>query len=338
MKKNRFSSILLVLFMLGAMIFVAACGGATGGGEDDDETISRLQAAHSHAIEHPYHTAFLRMAENVYERTNGRVIIDIQPNSIIGAERELIEGLSIGSVDLVVSSTAPSTDFVPVMGILDLPFLFNSRDAAVSILEGEIGEELFAALLDQRIIGMSWGENGFRSVTNSLRPIHTIDDMSGLLIRVQENPIQLATFTALGAQPTPMAWTEALVAFQQGAVHAQENPEIIVYQFELYDMGHRYMTLTGHVYSVAMYLMSQHTYNRLPADLREIVLDEGRMAGPYQRSLVVASEQEYRDRLSAQGMQIIEDIDIVPFRAAVAPVHADFFDQDLLNRVLEAQQ
>ena len=341
MKKNRiFLSFLLVLIMIGAMAFATACGDNNAGGsgvEDDGETIFTLRAGHSHPVEHPYHIAFLQMAENVYEQTNGRVIIDVHPNSTIGAERELLEGLTLGTVDLVVSSTAPAVGIVPGLGILDLPFLFNDRAAAVGVLESEIGDELLAQLGNAGIIGMSWGENGFRHITNSMHPIHSPDDLRGIKIRTQENRTHLAAFELLGAQPTAMAWTEALTALQQGAIDAQENPAIIIYQFGLFDMGQIYMSLTGHVYSVAFYLMSQDTYNRLPADLREIILAEGRLAGPHQRDLVAAMEQDSINGLRAQGMQIVENVNLEPFRTAITPIYDDFPNQDLLHRILDAQ-
>ena len=338
-KKHVILSFLLVLLMVGAMAFATACGGngTPGNVEDDGESTFTLLAGHSHPVDHPYHIAFLRMAENVYERTNGRVTIEVHPDSIIGAERELIEGLTLGTVDLVVSSTAPSVGIIPAMGILDLPFLFNNREAAVGVLESEIGDELFAELNNVGIIGMSWGENGFRHITNSLRPIHSPEDLSGIKIRTQENNTHIRAFNLLGAQPTPKSWPEALTAFQQGAVDAQENPAVIIYQFGLFGMGQTHMSLTSHVYSVAMYLMSQDTYNKLPENLREIVLEEGRMAGPYQRSLVAAMEMETIENIRALGMQIVDNVNTEPFRTAIAPIYDEFPNQELLNRILDAQ-
>ncbi|WP_241535936.1 TRAP transporter substrate-binding protein [Indiicoccus explosivorum] len=322
--------------MLAGAGVMAGCGDeAAGGGEEEVYT---LQAGHSLPVDHPYHIAFQEMADDIEERTDGRVIIEVFANSEIGAERELIEGLTLGTVDLAVSSTAPITSFVPELEVLDVPFLFESRDAAVEVLNGEIGDDLAAQMEEQGIILLSWGENGYRHVTNSVHPIESPEDLEGLKIRTQENEIHLAAFEALGAQPTPMAWTEALTALQQGVVDAQENPAIVADQFNLYEANQKFMTLTGHVYSVAAYLLSQQTYEELPEDLREIVVEEGMEAGERQRELIIEMEAESLKNLKEQGMEIIEEVDIAPFQEAVQPVYDQIEHVELLNRIKEAQQ
>lgn len=333
MKKMGFATVLV-----GGALALTACGSSEGdtSGGDSGETFN-LQAGHSLPEDHPYHLGFLEMAENVEERTDGRVTIEVFANSEIGAERELTEGMGLGTVDLVVSSTAPVTNFVPELGVLDVPFLFNDRDSAVEILEGEIGDELFTKLEENGIIGLSWGENGYRHVTNAVRPINTPADLEGLKIRTQENEIHLAAFEELGAQPTPMAWTEAITALQQGVVDAQENPAIVADQFSLFDANQQYMSLTGHVYSVAIYMMSQQTYDELPEDLRDIVMEEGQKVGAMERDLIVEMEQESLRNLKDEGMEIIEDIDTAPFQEAVRPVYDQIEHQELLNRILDAQ-
>lgn len=346
MKKSVFGLIfsLLLLFVL------AGCGGSKesdsstgkdGGSEaaktEDDGKVYTLQAGHSLPVDHPYHIGFLEMADAVEERTNGRVIIEVFPNSEIGAERELTEGMTLGTVDLVVSSTAPVTNFVPELAVLDVPFLFKDRDSAVEVLNGEIGNELFESLKENGIIGMSWGENGYRHVTNGIRPIEKPEDLKGLKIRTQENKIHIAAFEALGAQPTPMAWTEALTGLQQGVVDAQENPAIVADQFKLYESKQKYMSLTGHVYSVAIYMMSQKTYDELPEDLRDIVLEEGQKAGAKERDLIVEMEKESIQTLKDNGVEIIEEIDTAPFQEAVKPIYSQVEHQELLNRIIEAQ-
>ncbi len=181
------------------------------------------------------------------------------------------------------------------------------------------------------------GENGYRHITNGKHPVNKPEDLKGLKIRTQENEIHIAAFKALGAQPTPMAWTEALTGLQQGVVDAQENPAIVADQFKLYESKQKYMTLTGHVYSVAMFMMSQKTYDKLPEDLRAIVLEEGQKAGAKQRDLIVEMEKESIQKLKDNGVEIIEDVDLVPFQEAVKPVYATIEYQDLLHQIIDAQ-
>lgn len=296
-----------------------------------------LYAGHSLAEDHPFQLAMLEMAKNVEERTDGRVKIETFPLSQLGAERELVEGLMLGSVDIVVSTSGPIINFVSDFGVLDLPFLFNDRQAAVEVLEGEIGDELFAQLREQGIVGLSWGENGFRHVTNSIRPVATPAEMDGLNLRVQENKVFIQAFEELGVKASPMAWTEALPALQSGVVDGQENPILVIDSYKLYDAGQTHMTLTSHAYSSAVFMLSEHTYNRLPEDLRDIVMDEGQKIGAYERQLVVDMEQEALARLEEQGMQVVKDVNVEEFRNEITAVYDSAKNQQLLQRILEQQ-
>ena len=337
MAKKKFG---FISVMMASVLALTACGGSDSSSSSEEGSSGEtyvLQAGHSLPDDHPYHIGFLEMAEAVEERTDGQVTIEVFANSEIGAERELTEGMGLGTVDLVVSSTAPVTNFVPELGVLDVPFLFQDRESAVEVLEGDIGDELFAKMEENGIIGLSWGENGYRHITNAVRPVETPEDLKGLKIRTQENEIHLAAFEALGAQPTPMAWTEAITALQQGVVDAQENPAIVADQFSLYDANQKYMSLTGHVYSVAIYMMSQQTYDELPEDLRDIVVEEGQKAGAKERDLIVEMEKESIQTLKDNGVEIIEDIDTAPFQETVQPVYETIEHQDLLNEILDAQ-
>lgn len=342
MKRN----LLLTLLMAFVLVIASACGGADDGASDnadvaDDGKDYVLQAGHSLPNDHPYQIALEQMAENIDERTDGRVTIEIFPNSEIGAEKELTEGMTLGTVDLVVSSTAPVTNFIPELAVLDLPFLFEDRDSAVDILEGDIGQGMLDKMEDHGIVGLSWAENGYRHVTNSKHPIEKPEDLAGLKIRTQENPIHISAFEELGAQPTPMAWDEALTGLQQGVVDAQENPIIVADQFSLHEANQDYMSLTGHVYSVAVFMMSKQTYDELPTELADIVVEEGEAIGSVQRDLIVEMEAESLEKVKENGIEVIEDIDVAPFQEVVKPVYEEFQDEygyeEVLNEILEAQ-
>ena len=296
-----------------------------------------LYAGHSLAADHPFELAMQELKERVEERTDGRVIIETFPLSQLGAERELIEGAMLGSVDMVVSTSGPIMNFVSDFAVLDLPFLFNDRESAVNILEGEIGKELFDQLQDIGIIGLSWGENGFRHVTNSIKPVETPDDLKGLSMRVQENKVFISAFKELGVTPSPMAWTEALTALQSGVVDGQENPILVIDSYKLYDANQTHMTLTGHAYSSAVFMMSEHAYNRLPEDLRQIVLEEGQKIGAYERQLVIDMEQKALARLKEQGMEVVDTIEVDAFREKIMSVYDSAKNQQLLQRILNEQ-
>ncbi|WP_431027649.1 TRAP transporter substrate-binding protein [Lysinibacillus sp. LZ02] len=332
-------------FLLGVLLLcmtmvVVACGGednTTASDSGDGETFV-LQAGHSLAEDHPFELAMQELAKNVEEKSDGRLKIETFPLSQLGAERELIEGLTLGSVDLVVSTSGPIINFVSDFGVLDLPFLFNDRDAAVKVLEGDIGKELFTQLEDVGIIPLSWGENGFRHITNSVRPIQTPDDLKGLKFRTQENKVFISAFEKLGASASPMAWTEALTALQSGVVDGQENPILVIDSYKLYDANQKYMTLTGHAYSSAVFMLSESTYNKLPEDLREILMEEGKKIGAYERQLVIDNETEALARLKENGIEIIEEVNVEEFRSKIEELYNETSNKELLDRILEQQK
>ena len=323
--------IVRIIGVICSIMLLSACTNST----EKEQYV--LYAGHSLAEDHPFESAMQELAKRVEERTDGRVVIETFPLSQLGAERELIEGLMLGSVDMMVSTSGPLINFVSDFGVLDLPFLFNNREAAVQILEGEIGDELFAQLRAEGIVGLSWGENGFRHITNSVNPIETPDDLKGLSLRVQENKVFIDAFKQLGANASPMAWTEALTALQSGVVDGQENPILVIDSYKLYDAGQKYMTLSGHSYSSAVFMMSEHAYNRLPEDLRQIVYEEGQKIGAYERELVIDKEQEALSRLQEQGMEVVEQIDVGIFREKIMSVYDSTKNQQLLQQILEKQ-
>lgn len=340
MKKFRFALILSFTFML----TLAACGGdkektgSDSGDKGDRADQIVLKAGHSLPEDHPYEKAFQEMANNIEERTDGRVKIETFPNGQIGAERELIEKLTQGTVDLVAASTASMTNFVPELEVLDLPFLFNDRQSAVKVLEGEIGDGLFEKIKGQGILPLSWGENGFRHMTNSKHQILEPKDLNGTKIRIEENELHLKAFRELGAEPTALEWEEALTALRQGNVDAQENPAFVADQFNVYDAGQKYMSLTGHVYSVVIFMMSQKTYDKLPEDVRDIIVEEGQNIGSFERDYIVELEQESMKALENQGMEIAKEVDVKLFQDAMKSVYDSYKDQEMLNKIRETQQ
>ena len=337
--------------LLTAALLLTACGGGgqqaaepsgdtgqSGGAGDGQSYVFKV--GHSLTEDHPYHVAMLDMAKKVEERTSGNVKLEVYPLSQLGAERELTEGLTLGTIDMVITSTAPVTNFYPKLGVLDLPFLFESREHAYKVLDGEIGQSILKDIESANIVGLAWAENGFRHVTNGSKVVKTPADLAGMKLRTQENQIHLAAFEALGAKPTPMAWTEALTALQQGVVDGQENPAIVANTYKLYESNQTQMSLTGHVYSAAMILFSKPVWDTLPADVQTVLAEEAKAAGKLERELMIKMEEESLSVLKENGVTITEDVDKQAFRDAMKPVYekfADQIDQDLLNQIMNTK-
>lgn len=298
-----------------------------------------LVEAHTSPPDHPYTLGMVRYADLVKERTNGRVAIQIHHSRQLGDERQVVEGLQLGTIHLTVTSTGPLGGFVPEMNVVDLPFLFRDGDHAYKVLDGEIGRGLLNKFDAVGIKGLAFWENGFRHITTSKKPVREPTDMKGLKIRVMENKVHQAAFRQLGSDATPMAWGEVFTSLQQGLLDAQENPIPIIYTFKLNEVQ-KYVSLTGHVYSPAPLLMSKKTWDRMPPEIQKVMFDTAVEVARYQRGLIREQEQKQIGELRAKGMTIIEQPDRAAFREAMKPVFEQFqgqFGKDLVQRIVSTK-
>ena len=294
-----------------------------------------LKLGHAVTPVHPYHLGAVKFSELVAQRTANKVKIDVYPSTQLGNERDMIEGLQLGTIDLVVTSTGPVGGFVPKMFVVDLPFLFRDREHAYKVLDGPIGQELLAALSAKGIKGLAFWENGFRQITNNVRPIEKPEDLKGIKIRTMENKVHLASFRAFGASPTPMAWSEVYTALQQKTIDGQENPIAIIHDHKLAEVQ-KYLALTGHFYSPSLLLISEKTYKGLPKDVQKIMTDTAIECATYERNLLRDSEAKQLAELKAKGMQVTVPIK-KPFQEAAAPVYREFepqFGKDTIRKIM----
>ena len=298
-----------------------------------------LVEAHTTTAEHPYTLGMVRYAQLVRERTQGRVAIQIHHSRELGDERQVVEGLQLGTIHLTVTSTGPLGGFVPEMNVVDLPFLFRNPEHAYKVLDGEIGRNLLGRFEAVGIKGLAFWENGFRHITTAKSPVRIPSDLKGLKIRVMENKVHQAAFRQLGSDATPMAWGEVFTSLQQGLLDGQENPIPIIYTFKL-DEVQKYVSLTAHVYSPAPVLISKKAWDRMPPDVQKIMLDAAVEVAKYQRGLIHDQERKQLGELKAKGMTIIEHPDQAAFREAMQPVFEQFqaqFGKDLVQRIINTK-
>jgi tripartite ATP-independent transporter DctP family solute receptor len=324
--KRSFTIVVLAIFSL-AVIWVDL-------GTCQEKPVS-LKLGHAVAPEHPYHLGAVKFAELVAQRTGNKVKIDVYPSTQLGNERDMVEGLQLGTIDLVVTSTGPLGGFVPKMFVVDLPFLFRDREHAYKVLDGPIGREIFEAFSAKGIKGLAFWENGFRQITNNVRPIEKPEDLKGIKIRTMENKVHLASFRAFGASPTPMAWSEVYTALQQKTIDAQENPIAIIYYQKIYEVQ-KYLALTGHFYSPTPLLMSLKAYLALPKDIQKIMDDAAIECATYERNLLRDSEAKQIADLKAKGMQVTTP-NKKPFQDAAASVYKEFesqFGKDMIDKII----
>ncbi len=274
-------------------------------------------------------------AREVEKRTNGRYKVQPFYSGSLGAERESVEAVQMGTLDLTFTSTGPVPNFVPDVAILDIPFLFRDYNHARSTLDGPIGQDLLQKFPSKGIVALAWGENGFRHMTNSKRAVNVPDDVKGLKMRTMENPVHIQAYKAFGIIPTPMAFTEVFTALQQGTVDGQENPLSVITSAK-FEQVQKYLSLTGHVYSPALFLMNKAAWDKLaPAD-KQAFLDAAKEGVKANRARVDDDERKAVADLRSKGMNVVENVDKSKFQATLAATYVDFgkkFGQENIDRI-----
>lgn len=297
-----------------------------------------FKLGHSVSDQHPYHLGAEKFKEIIEKESGGEIEIALFPNNQLGTgERDLLEGLQLGTVDIYVGSTGPMGGFEKRFMLFDFPFLFKNKEQAYSVLDGEIGQYVMGLLEKIGITGLAWYENGFRHFTNSKRPVNTPEDVKGLKLRTMENKIHMALWRVMGADPTPMAWGEVFTALQQGTVDGQENPIPIIFVQKIYEVQ-KHLALTGHVFSPAMIAISKAKFDGLTEGQKEMFRKAAQESAFYQRSQITRMEEEQVAKLKELGMEVTTP-DVALFREATKPVYDEFRgelgeDAKLLDRIL----
>lgn len=270
---------------------------------------------------HIYNLAAEYFGDIVATESGGEIEVQVFPAAQLGSERDMVEGLQLGSLEMTLTSTGPMGNFVPQVKLFNLPFLFKDRESCYRVLDGEIGQMIADKFVKVGIRSLGWYENGFRNITNSKRPINAPGDMEGLKIRVMEDDVFILTMKALGASPTPMAFGELYTALEQGVVDAQENPLAVIHSSRFFEVQ-KYLAMTGHFYSPAVMLISEITWQTLSPEHQKIIADAAAKAKEYERELSLKADQELEQALADEGM-VVTHPDKEPFVNAVAPVYTN---------------
>ena len=317
----------IILTALSASLFAAsACSIA----QTREVKIGYALAPNSH-----YGAGATAWAESTQKATNGALQFKQFPSSALGGERELVEGLQLGTVEAGIVSTGTLSNFVPEVGVTDIPFLFRDSAHARKVLDGKTGQDILKKFEGRGLIALAWGEQGFRHITNAKRVIAKPDDLKGLKIRTMENPVHITAFRALGASPTPMAWPEVIGALQQGTIDGQENPLSVIVSAKLSEVQ-KHLALTGHVYSPAVLLISPKLWNSLNDAQKSAVRQGARDGALAMRKFVDDVEAKAVSDLRAQGMQVTTVSDKAPFQQALGSAYREYaakFGKDVLDQI-----
>jgi TRAP-type transport system periplasmic protein len=278
------------------------------------------------------------LANEVARRTDERYKIEIigtdeelaaalgAPRLNAGGEKMLFEGAQSGEFDLVVAAAGALGNFIPETLILDLPFLFRDLAHARTVLDGPVGQDLLAKFPVHGLTGLAWSENGFRHLTNNKRPIRVPEDLKGLKIRVQQNPIHQKAFEILGAQVTPMPYPQVFPALEQGALDGWEN-SLTVIREDNFAKVQKYLSLTAHVMAPAIFTMSKLSYDKLAEPDKRQFIEAARVGAKALRQFVDSHEATALAELRASGMEVTEDVDRAKFEATLAPAYTEWQEQ-----------
>ncbi|MDY6891060.1 MAG: TRAP transporter substrate-binding protein [Pseudomonadota bacterium] len=299
-----------------------------------------IKAAHAASATNTGHLALEYMDRELRQRTDGAIGLQIFPNGQLGGERELIESIQLGNIDLVFVSSAPLASFNEQFYLLDMPFLFRDREQVYRVLDGEIGQELLRSLDNVGMVGLGYWENGFRQFTNNRRVVHTAADVKGLDMRTMENQIHLMTWRELGTNPAPLAFNELYTALQQGTFEAQEGP-INLFRDMRFDEVQKYISTTNHIYSPFVVLMNPELQYRMSDQQRAIFRQVFQDAKAYQRDLAQKADAAAAIELAEKGVTIttLTPEELETFSSKMAPVYERIeaiVGSDLVNRVIEA--
>ena len=299
----------------------ADAGASAGGDPTTAELVLKIGISTNE--EDPRAIAAQQFAQEIFDKTGGAVGAQVYPSGQLGGDADLINSLALdsGTADIIITDASNFATYEPKMGISALPFQFKDFDEAWAFMDSDVEKAAEEGLLSQNMRVLAHYCNGFRCVTNSKGPVETPADMQGMLIRTPENPVIMATMTALGANPQPLAFNELYQALQQGTYDAQENPIPVIYNNNLYEVQ-QYLSVTNHIYSGMCFTIAESTWNKLSADQQAIVEEAAKSSAETNRQLNKEQTENLVTSLEEAGMKI-NNPDLAPFAEATASVLTD---------------
>lgn len=280
-----------------------------------------------------------KFKELLEKASGGKYTVKIYHSKALGNETEILQQIQMGTVQMGVITVGPFDTFAPIVRVINYPFLFKDNQQADTILDGPLGEQILTELETVGFKGLAFSENGFRNLTNNVRPVTSADDVSGLKIRVMASPLHKSIWQSLGANPTPMPWP-IYSELEQGVIDGQENPLWVMEVYKFYEVQ-QYMTMSRHVYSAHIDVASLLWWKTLSPEDQQMIQEAMYQAALYQRKDNREKDGARLALLKEKGMQIEENPAIESFRNKVANLkEMDIYQepkvQGLLTKMLEA--
>jgi len=254
---------------------------------------------------HPLEVGAAKFAELVAAKSGGKMKVNVFPGGTLGGDAANVSALQGGTIEFVMLNSGILASQVKDFEVFDFPFMFANPKEADAVVDGAFGQKLHARLLDKGIVGLAYTELGFRNITNSKRPVNTVEDLAGLKLRVIPNAINVDWVKAVGANPTPMAFPEVYAGLEQKAIDGQENPLSVILANKFYEVQ-KHLAVTNHQYNPQSLIFSKKIWDTLSGDERKILQDAATEAARHQRQVNREQAAGQLDQLKKAGMQVTE--------------------------------
>lgn len=303
-------------------------------------TAREFRSADVHPADYPTVMAVKFMGEQLAAQSGGELGVKVYPNGALGSERDTIEQLKIGGLDMMRINVAPLNNIVPETIVPALPFLFRSEEHMHAVLDGPIGDQILAAMEEQGMIGLAFYDSGARSLYTAEKPVKALADVHGMKIRVQQSDLFVAMVEALGANPTPMPYGEVYTALKTGIVDAAEN-NFPSYESSRHFEAAKYYTMTEHSMAPEVLVFSKVIWDTLEPEQQAMIRKAAKESVPHMRKLWDEREAKAKETVTAAGTEIIPLEDRQAWADAMQPVYAKFAStpelQDLVQKVQATQ-
>jgi TRAP-type transport system periplasmic protein len=288
--------------LMHSLVVAAALVLAGGAAQAQDKT---LKLALQNPKGHPLEVGASKFAELVAAKTGGKVKVNVFPGGTLGGDAPNVSAAQGGTIEFVLLNSGILASQVKDFEVYDFPFMFANAKEADTVVDGPFGQKLHAKLAEKGLVGLAYFELGFRNITNSKKPINTVDDIGGLKLRVIPNAINVDWVKALGANPTPLAFPELYAALEQKAVDGQENPLSVILANKFFEVQ-KNLAITNHQYNPQSLIMSKKVFDALTADEKKAIQDAANEAALYQRQVNREKAAGDLDALKKSGMQVTE--------------------------------
>ena len=304
------------------------------------DAATELKLGHCAGTDDPYHIGATKFAELVPRYTDNAARVLVFPSCQLGSgEREMIEGVKLGTLEMVLTASAPIAGFEPRFMLFDLPFLFRDNPHAHRVLDGPVGQQVAASLEPHGIKLLSWMESGFRNMITTKKKIASPEDMRGLKFRVMENPVYVSMFKNLGSSGVPIPSPEVYTSLQTGVVDGYEHPVGAYMGIKAYEVA-KLVALTGHAYTPAPILMNLKVFTQMPKAQQDGLLKAAQEAAVFERAYVAKTLEEFKANLSSKHAVQFYAVDKRPFQQKMIPVYKEFegkVGKDLIESILQTK-